>query len=67
MSARTVSIAILDDYQDAAARYFPEDELKRQGFGGHISIEYETNWDDNVPDASQNVGFIRGWAAARGH
>jgi phosphoglycerate dehydrogenase-like enzyme len=28
MSARTVSIAILDDYQDAAARYFPEDELR---------------------------------------
>jgi sugar phosphate isomerase/epimerase len=43
------------------------DELKRQNFGGHLSIEYEANWDDNVPDASQNVGFIRGWAAARGH
>jgi sugar phosphate isomerase/epimerase len=43
------------------------DELRRQEFGGHLSIEYEANWDDNVPDASQNVGFIRGWAAARGY
>jgi sugar phosphate isomerase/epimerase len=42
------------------------DELHRQGFGGHISIEYEANWDDNLPDVSQNIGFIRGWAATRG-
>ena len=42
------------------------DELHRQGFGGHISIEYEANWEDNVPDASQNIGFIRGWGAVRG-
>lgn len=42
------------------------DELRRQNFGGHLSIEYEANWEDNLPDASQNVGFIRGWAASRG-
>ena len=42
------------------------DELHRQDFGGHISIEYEANWEDNVPDASQNIGFIRGWGAVRG-
>jgi len=38
------------------------DELKRQNFAGHISIEYESNWYESVPDVAQNVGFIRGWA-----
>ncbi|MEX2633775.1 MAG: sugar phosphate isomerase/epimerase family protein [Balneolales bacterium] len=42
------------------------DELVRQNFGGHITIEYEANWNDNVPDASQNVGFIRGYTATKG-
>lgn len=36
-------------------------ELRRQGFGGHLSIEYESNWYESVPDVAQNVGFIRGW------
>lgn len=40
------------------------EELTRQNFGGHLSLEYEANWDDNVPDVGQNVGFIRGWAAS---
>ena len=38
------------------------EELRRQNFAGHISIEYEANWYDSVPDVAQNVGFIRGWA-----
>ncbi|MEX2368381.1 MAG: sugar phosphate isomerase/epimerase [Balneolaceae bacterium] len=41
------------------------EELTRQNFGGHLSIEYEANWEDNVPDVGQNVGFIRGWAASQ--
>ncbi len=41
------------------------EELKRQNFGGNISIEYETNWDENVTDVAQFVGFIRGWAETR--
>ena len=40
------------------------EELKRQNFAGHISIEYESNWYENVPEVAQNVGFIRGWAEA---
>jgi sugar phosphate isomerase/epimerase len=40
-------------------------ELKRQGFAGNISIEYENNWDKSVPDVAQCVGFVRGCAAAR--
>lgn len=39
------------------------DELKRQNFDGHISIEYENNWDHSVPDIAQCVGFVRGWTA----
>ena len=37
-------------------------ELKRQGFVGNVSIEYEYNWDDNAYDAAQCIGFIRGLA-----
>ncbi len=40
------------------------EELRRQNFGGHISIEYESNWYENVPDVAQNVGYIRGWLDA---
>ncbi len=41
------------------------DELNRQNFGGHLSIEYETNWYENVTDVAQNIGFVRGWANSR--
>ena len=37
-------------------------ELKAQGFSGNISIEYEFNWDNSVPDIAQCVGFVRGWS-----
>jgi len=36
------------------------DELKRQHFAGNISIEYEYNWENNVIDCGQCVGFVRG-------
>lgn len=39
------------------------DELKRQGFQGNISIEYEYNWERSVPDVAQCIGFIRGCGA----
>jgi sugar phosphate isomerase/epimerase len=35
-------------------------ELKRQGFVGNVSVEYEYNWDDNAYDAAQCIGFVRG-------
>ncbi|TVR14501.1 MAG: sugar phosphate isomerase/epimerase [Balneolaceae bacterium] len=41
------------------------DELKRQNFGGNISIEYEADWYDNVAEVAQYIGFIRGWAETR--
>ncbi|MDP7062314.1 MAG: sugar phosphate isomerase/epimerase [Planctomycetota bacterium] len=39
------------------------DELKRQGFDGNISIEYEYNWENSITDVAQCVGFIRGYGA----
>ncbi|MSU22114.1 MAG: sugar phosphate isomerase/epimerase [Pedosphaera sp.] len=41
------------------------DELKRQGFQGNISIEYEYNWDQSVPDVAQSIGFVRGYVGAK--
>jgi len=38
------------------------DELRAQGFRGNIAIEYETNWDNNVPEVAQCIGFFRGYA-----
>jgi sugar phosphate isomerase/epimerase len=35
------------------------DELKKQDFQGNISIEYEYNWDNNVPDAKACIDFVR--------
>ncbi|MEW6157094.1 MAG: TIM barrel protein [Verrucomicrobiota bacterium] len=42
------------------------DELKRQKFEGHISIEYEYNLEHSVPDVAQCVGFVRGYAVGKG-
>ena len=38
-------------------------ELQRQGFNGNISIEYEYNWENNVYDAAQCIGFVRGFTS----
>lgn len=35
-------------------------ELKRQHFGGNISIEYEYDWTANLPEVAQCIGYIRG-------
>lgn len=34
-------------------------ELKAQHFNGNISIEYEYNWDNNLPDMKKCVDFVR--------
>lgn len=41
------------------------DELKAQGFDGNLSVEYEYNWQQNVTDVAQCIGFVRGYGAAR--
>lgn len=37
------------------------DELKAQGFNGNISIEYEYNWDNNVPEVKQCIDYVRSY------
>jgi sugar phosphate isomerase/epimerase len=34
-------------------------QLKKQKFNGFISIEYENNWMDSVPDIRQCIEFVR--------
>ncbi|HOW66524.1 MAG TPA: sugar phosphate isomerase/epimerase [Candidatus Paceibacterota bacterium] len=39
------------------------DELKAQGFQGNISIEYEYNWDNSLPEVTQCIDFVREYGA----
>jgi len=41
------------------------EELKAQGFDGNISIEYEFNWDQSLPEVAQCIGFVRGYGQAK--
>jgi sugar phosphate isomerase/epimerase len=41
------------------------DELKSQNFKGNISIEYEYNWDNSLPEVAQCIGFVRGYGMAK--
>jgi sugar phosphate isomerase/epimerase len=36
-------------------------ELKDQGFDGNISIEYEHNWENSLPEVKQCIDFVRNW------
>lgn len=35
------------------------EELKKQKFDGHISIEHENDWKDNVPQVKANIDFVK--------
>jgi hypothetical protein len=37
------------------------DELRAQNFDGPLSVEYEYNWDNNVAEIAQCIGFVRGY------
>jgi len=37
------------------------DEMKKQGFEGNVSIEYEYNWDNNVPEVTKCIDFVRNY------
>ncbi len=41
------------------------EELRRQGFDGNISVEYEYHEDNSLPEVSQCIGFVRGYGEAR--
>jgi len=34
------------------------EELKRQDFSGYFTIEYEANWDNNLPEIRQSVDYF---------
>ncbi|MFK7850478.1 MAG: sugar phosphate isomerase/epimerase family protein, partial [Akkermansiaceae bacterium] len=34
-------------------------ELTKQKFDGHISIEHENQWNDNVPQVKANIDFVK--------
>jgi hypothetical protein len=38
--------------------------LKKQNFEGNISIEYEYNWENNVPDDTKCIEFVRSYKGA---
>ncbi len=41
------------------------DELKAQKFEGNISVEYEYNWDNSVPEVKQCIDFVRNYKAKK--
>jgi sugar phosphate isomerase/epimerase len=41
------------------------EELKRQGFDGNISIEYEYQMENSMPMVAQCIGYVRGYGQGR--
>lgn len=42
------------------------DEVRKHGFAGNVTIEYEHNWKTNVPEIAQCVGYLRAYSKLRG-
>jgi len=40
------------------------DEVRKHGFAGNVTIEYEYNWKNNVTEIAQCVGYLRAYAAS---
>jgi sugar phosphate isomerase/epimerase len=38
------------------------DEVRKHGFAGNVSIEYEHNWGTNLPEIAQCVGYLRAYS-----
>ena len=38
------------------------DEVRKHGFAGNVTIEYEHNWKANVPEIAQCVGYLRAYS-----
>jgi sugar phosphate isomerase/epimerase len=41
------------------------DEVRKHGFAGNVSIEYEHNWDTSLPEVAQCVGYLRAYSLLR--
>jgi len=42
------------------------DEVRKHGFAGNVTIEYEHNWKSNVTEVAQCVGYLRAYSRMRG-
>jgi sugar phosphate isomerase/epimerase len=42
------------------------DEVRKHGFSGNVSIEYEHNWKTSLPEIAQCAGYLRAYAEMRG-
>ncbi len=41
------------------------DEVRKHGFAGNVSVEYEHNWKSNLPEIAQCVGYLRAYSKMR--
>lgn len=41
------------------------DEVRKHGFAGNVSIEYEHNWKTSQPEIAQCVGYLRAYSRMR--
>ena len=41
------------------------DEVRKHGFAGNVTIEYEHNWDRNVTEVAQCAGYLRAYSKIR--
>ncbi len=41
------------------------DEVRKHGFTGNVSIEYEHNWNTNLAEVAQCAGYLRAYAEMR--
>lgn len=41
------------------------DEVRKHGFAGNVSIEYEHNWQTSLPEVAQCVGYLRAYSLMR--
>ena len=42
------------------------DEVRKQGFAGNVTIEYEHNWKTSLPEIAQCAGYLRAYSKMRG-
>ena len=41
------------------------DEVRKLGFAGNVTIEYEYNWKESLPEIAQCVGYLRAYSKLR--
>lgn len=41
------------------------DEVRKHGFAGNVTIEYEHNWQSNVTEVAQCAGYLRAYSKMR--